>query len=379
MSSFEQCIITLLGEETRGSPHLVLDNEQCMRHNNGYIWWPYGSGQKARSESPGTETKRDSPPSPRLGDRRSIQSEPIFRSQGSSSGPLRDAPPAPGRGSLDCRRGRHLRHFAPDHLSGSSSFRTGGTGRPAPETSRAQAWAQAFSGSDRVCAQPASFRFPLDHCCLSPSHSGEVWDHCSPAQSRAGAEAQKKNHAVQPEIADGGGGRGSLRRAPSGSGSTRWTTRAPGRPCPAHAPRHGGLGSSSSEHVAASTRIPFPICGPVAEACVASRRSGPVSCQSDSQRSTEGFFVWLSPELPVNILSVTPISTFGSPHRARFWRIRKARNASMPCAIVPWHWAGLWNESTSSTLISASPAPTRLAGTGFRSWSVKLPSARPDW
>src|SRR5579885_2566127 len=61
-----------------------------------------------------------------------------------------------------------------------------------PTIYRAQAWAQAFSGSDRVCAQPASFRFPLDHCCLSPSHSGEVWDHCSPAQSRAGAEAQKK-------------------------------------------------------------------------------------------------------------------------------------------------------------------------------------------
>ena len=28
------------------------------------------------------------------------------------------------------------------------------------------------------------------------------------------------------------------------------------------------------------------------------------------------------------------ISTFDSPHRARSWRIRKARNASMPCAIA---------------------------------------------
>src|ERR1035441_5534950 len=51
--------------------------------------------------------------------------------------------------------------------------------------------------------------------------------------------------------------------------------------------------------------------------------------------------------------------------------IRRAHNASMPCAIAPWRWAGRSNVSTYSTAISASRAHSRPAGTGFRNWSVR--------
>jgi ABC-type transport system involved in cytochrome c biogenesis permease subunit len=32
--------------------------------------------------------------------------------------------------------------------------------------------------------------------------------------------------------------------------------------------------------------------------------------------------------------------------QSKFWRTRRARNASMPCVTVLWHWAGRSNVST---------------------------------
>src|SRR5437879_9547406 len=78
-----------------------------------------GQTEKARSENTGVETDWHPQPSPRLCFRHSVQRESILRSQGSSSGPLRDAAPTQRRGSLDRRCGSQVRRFAPHCLSGS--------------------------------------------------------------------------------------------------------------------------------------------------------------------------------------------------------------------------------------------------------------------
>src|SRR6516162_6505462 len=176
-----------------------------MRHNNTYTRRRYGLGEKARSESPGTETNGNLAPSPRLAYRRSVQGESVLRPQGSASGPLRDAAPAPGRGSLDCRRGCHLRRFATHRLSDPSGFPAGGTGWTAPQAPWAPARTQAVGRSDRICASSAKCRSALNHRCLYPSRSAKVRDHGSSPQSGAGAGEQKKTSPfpVRSPIAEG--------------------------------------------------------------------------------------------------------------------------------------------------------------------------------
>src|SRR6185437_17145418 len=91
-----------------------------MRHNNTDIVkteLPDGQAEKARSENPGVETDWHPQPSSRLCLGHSVQRESILRSQGSSSGPLRDATAAQHGRSLDCRSGYEVRRFAPDRLS----------------------------------------------------------------------------------------------------------------------------------------------------------------------------------------------------------------------------------------------------------------------
>jgi hypothetical protein len=163
-----------------------------MRHNNNYTRRLYGPGEKARSESPGTETDGNLPPSSRLGYRCSVQGESVFRPQGSSSGPLRDATPTQGRGRLDRRRGCHLRRFATHRLSGPSGFPAGGTGRTAPQAPWSQARAQAVGRCDRICASSANCRSAHKHRCLYTSRSAKVRDHCSSPQPGARAGEQKK-------------------------------------------------------------------------------------------------------------------------------------------------------------------------------------------
>ena len=87
------------------------------------------------------------------------------------------------------------------------------------------------------------------------------------------------------------------------------------------------------------------------------------------------------PELKVTTQHLQSDSTFSfaSPHRVKCWKTPRARNVSMLCVIAPSRWAGRWSVSMFLTATSASLAHAQPAGTGFRSLSVRLPSAKQAW
>ena len=99
-----------------------------MRHNNIYIKSerPDGQTEKARSENAGVEANRHPQPATRCGFRHAVQRKSILRSQGSSSGPLRDAAPTQRGGSLDCRCGFPVWRFTPHGVSGPGCFPAAG-------------------------------------------------------------------------------------------------------------------------------------------------------------------------------------------------------------------------------------------------------------
>src|SRR5436190_2065548 len=75
-----------------------------MRHNIIYIRGAErlnGQAEKARPENGGVETDGHAQPSPRLCFRHSVQREAVLRSQGSSSGPLRDVAPTQSGAGVD--------------------------------------------------------------------------------------------------------------------------------------------------------------------------------------------------------------------------------------------------------------------------------------
>src|SRR6516164_3955227 len=166
-----------------------------MRHNNIYIQdtgRSDGQTQKDRPENAGIETDWHTQPSSRLCCRRSIQRQSIFRCQGSSAGPLRDAaPPQRGR-SLDRGCGYQFRCFAAHCLSGSGSIPAKWPEWSASQAPRPQRRAQAVLRGPRLRAIPACCRARLDDRRLCPSRTGKVRHPGPPPQSGAGVSEQKK-------------------------------------------------------------------------------------------------------------------------------------------------------------------------------------------
>src|SRR6516162_9734960 len=180
------------GAAAKGCILFYLTADACMRHNDIYMRRPDGQTEKARSENAGVEANQHPQPATRCGFRHAVQRKSILRSQGSSPGPLRDAAPTQGGGSLDCRGGFPVWRFTPHGVSGPGCFPAGGPERLASQASWAQGRAQAFYRGHRVCAHPASWRTGLDHRRLCAGRSGKVWYCGSPPESRAGPVGQKK-------------------------------------------------------------------------------------------------------------------------------------------------------------------------------------------
>jgi hypothetical protein len=171
-----------------------------MRHNTAYIWRGRSDAQSEEKRSENHRAQADG--YAKLASRRHIrhivQRESILRSQGSSSGPLRDAAAAQRRGAFDRRHSDQLRSFAPHGLSGSVGVRTSRPEWSASKTSWTQRRTQAFRGGHRVCARLARSRSELDDRRLYRGHSGKVFYQGAPTQSRKGAEEQKKT--AQPSL-----------------------------------------------------------------------------------------------------------------------------------------------------------------------------------
>src|SRR5271154_1551989 len=166
-----------------------------MRHNSTYSLEAErsdGQTEKARSQNVGVEANWHPQLSPRVCGRRAVQRKSVFRSQRSTSGPVRDAAPTHGGGSLDCGCGRQIWRFAPHRLPGSGCIPAGWPDRPAPQAPWPKRRAQAVRRGHRVRPDLASCRAWLDDRRVRPSRSGKVRYHGSPPQSGAGVREQKK-------------------------------------------------------------------------------------------------------------------------------------------------------------------------------------------
>jgi hypothetical protein len=161
-----------------------------MRHNNTYT--SGGKTEKARSENARVETDWHAQPSPRFRLRHLVQRKSVLRSQGSSSGPLRNAASAHHGRSLDRRCRYEVRCFTPHRLSGSGGIPASWPERFAAKTPWSQSKTQAVFRGHRACAGVASGRAGLDDHRLCPSHSGKVRDHGSPPEPGTGVGEQKK-------------------------------------------------------------------------------------------------------------------------------------------------------------------------------------------
>jgi hypothetical protein len=166
-----------------------------MRHNNTYtncLGWSDGQTEEKRSENIRTQTDGYAEPSCSRCIRHMVQRESILRSQGSPSGPLRDAAPAQRRGALDRRYSDQLRRFASHRLPGAVGIQTSWLKWSASQTPWTQRRTQAFRGGHRICAGLAGSRRELDDRRLYPSYSGKVRDQSAPTQSGEGTAEQKK-------------------------------------------------------------------------------------------------------------------------------------------------------------------------------------------
>jgi hypothetical protein len=167
----------------------------CMRHNNTYILCgeqPDVQTEKVRPKNARVETDWHAQPAPRLGLRHLVQRESILRSEGFSSGPLRDAAPAHHGRSLDRRCRYKVRRFTPHRLSGSGSIPASWPERFAAKAPWPQSKAQTVCRGHRACAGVAICRAGLDDHRLCPSDSAKVRNHGSPAEPGTGVSEQKK-------------------------------------------------------------------------------------------------------------------------------------------------------------------------------------------
>src|SRR6185312_13136011 len=166
-----------------------------MRHNNTYILPDEKSDaqtETARPENAGVKADWHTQPSSWFCFRHSVQTESILRSQGSSSGPLRDAAPTQRGGSFDRRCGNQVWRFAPHCLSGPGGIPASWPQRTTSQAPWAQRTAQTFGRRYRVRARLENCRSWIDDCRLRPSRSGEVRNRGSPPQPGTCVGEQKK-------------------------------------------------------------------------------------------------------------------------------------------------------------------------------------------
>ena len=124
--------------------------------------------------------------------RSALQRQPVLRSQGSCSGPIRDGAPPSERRHCHQRRSRDLRCLPANFLQGTERV-----GRPrSHRVSSATTWPkrrpQAIGGS-AVIRRGGEGSVPGPHVAASDRHDRPaLWTKCPPAKSGARAFTQKK-------------------------------------------------------------------------------------------------------------------------------------------------------------------------------------------
>src|SRR5271166_101070 len=167
----------------------------------------HGDGKTAGTEERGAGARRRAQSQSRSGSRRLGHRQSILRHEGPDPGALRDGAAPPGRRRCNQRGRRVVRRHAADLLQGSERATDRWARRFAAEPARSQRRPQDLCRGHCLRDRPQSCKPRANDVAMSRCDRGTLRRQGAPAQSGAGAGAQKKTNQsnliiAPPDVTD---------------------------------------------------------------------------------------------------------------------------------------------------------------------------------